>query len=93
VLRLGRDPVRKLGPTDRLVAPARLAEQAGVIPRALAQAIAAALSFDPPGDPIAAGMRRQIAERGIDATLSEVCQIAPDEPLADLIKQQARTPV
>ena len=86
VLRLGRDPVRKLGPTDRLVAPARLAEQAGVVPHALAQAIAAALSFDPPGDPIAADLQRQIAERGIGAALSEVCQIAPDEPLADLIK-------
>jgi mannitol-1-phosphate 5-dehydrogenase len=30
VFRLGRDPVRKIGPTDRLVAPARLAEAAGV---------------------------------------------------------------
>jgi len=92
VLRLGRDPVRKLGPTDRLVAPARLAEQADVVPRALAQTIAAALRFDPPGDPVAAGLQQQLAERGLDAVLSEVCQIAPDEPLADLIKQQARDP-
>lgn len=92
VLRLGRDPVRKLGPTDRLVAPARLAEQAGVAPRALAQTIAAALSFDPADDPIAVDLQRQLAERGLGTVLSEVCGIAPGEPLADLIRQEFRSP-
>ena len=46
VSRVGRDPRRKLGPEDRLVGAARLAEQAGVSPRRLALAAAAAICFD-----------------------------------------------
>lgn len=87
ILRLGRDPARKLGPTDRLVAPARLAERAGVTPHALCQAIADALHFDPPDDPLALELQKQLAERGLDAVLADVCRIDPQEPLANLIRQ------
>jgi mannitol-1-phosphate 5-dehydrogenase len=88
IFRLGRDPVRKLGPTDRLVAPARLAEEAGVRPIALAHAIAAALRFDPPEDPIALDLQERLARDGLDRVLAEVCQIQADEELAELIRQQ-----
>jgi mannitol-1-phosphate 5-dehydrogenase len=87
LFRLGRDPVRKLGPTDRLVAPARLAERAGVPPTALSMGIAAALRFDPPRDPIAAALQRRLATEGIDAVLDDVCHIQPHEPLAALVRQ------
>lgn len=86
VFRLGRDPIRKLSPDDRLVAPARLAEAAGVLPRALAQAIAAALRFDPAEDPIALELRQRLSEEGIDGVLASICQIQADEPLAALIR-------
>ena len=87
VYRLGRDPVRKLGPTDRLVAPARLVAASGVVPAALARAIAAALRFDPPEDPIATALQDRLATEGIDAVLADVCQIAAHESLAVLIRQ------
>ena len=87
IYRLGRDPVRKLGPTDRLVAPARLAEAAGVEPQALARAIAAALCFDPPEDAVAMRLQERLAEEGIDAVLADVCAIAPGEDLARLIRE------
>ncbi len=86
ILRLGRDPVRKLGPSDRLVAPARLAEQAGTVPRALSRAIAAAFHFDPPGDPIAVDLQQRLASQGIETVLAEVCQIAAHEALGQLIR-------
>jgi mannitol-1-phosphate 5-dehydrogenase len=86
VFRLGRDPVRKLAPADRLVAPARLAEAAGVPPRALAEVIAAALCFDPPEDPVAVELQVRLAEKGVDAVLAEVCQIQRTEPLAASIR-------
>ncbi len=87
ILRLGRDPARKLAPTDRLVAPARLAEQAGITPYALTRTIAAALHFDPPDDPLALDLQKRLAEQGLDAVLANICQIHPDEPLAALIRR------
>jgi mannitol-1-phosphate 5-dehydrogenase len=45
VLRVGRDPARKLGREDRLVGAARLAAEAGVRPRRLALVAAAAMCF------------------------------------------------
>lgn len=86
LLRLGRDPIRKLGPTDRLVAPARLAERAGVTPHALSRAIAAALCFDPPEDSLAVELQRRLDQEGLDAVLADVCHIQPEERLADLIR-------
>lgn len=87
IFRLGRDPIRKLGPTDRLVAPARLAEAAGLTPKALARVIAAALRFDPPQDPIAVTLQQRLASEGLDAVLADVSRIAPHEPLASLIRR------
>jgi|tagenome__1003787_1003787.scaffolds.fasta_scaffold20972121_3 mannitol-1-phosphate 5-dehydrogenase len=45
VSRVGRDPLRKLGPEDRLLGAARLAAEAGVRPRRLALVAAAAMCF------------------------------------------------
>lgn len=86
VLRLGRDPLRKLGPNDRLVGAARLAERAGVAPRALAHAIAAAYRFDDARDPLAVALQARLAAEGFDAVLAAVSGIQPDEPLAGLIR-------
>ncbi len=87
IYRLGRDPIRKLGPTDRLVAPARLAGAAGVEPQALARAIAAALCFDAPADAVAMRLQERLAEEGIDAVLADVSSVEPGEELARLIRE------
>jgi mannitol-1-phosphate 5-dehydrogenase len=86
VLRLGRDPLRKLGPDDRLIGAARLAERAGVTPDALSRAIAAAYHFDDPRDPLAAILQERLAIEGFDAVLAAVSGIQPDEPLAALVR-------
>jgi mannitol-1-phosphate 5-dehydrogenase len=86
VYRLGRDPIRKLQPDDRLIAPARLAEEAGVTPRALARTIAAALRFDPLQDAVAVRLQERLADEGLNAVLADVCAIDPGEELAQLIR-------
>jgi mannitol-1-phosphate 5-dehydrogenase len=85
VLRLGRDPLRKLGPDDRLIGAARLAERAGVTPDALSRAIAAAYRFDDPRDPLTVALQERLATEGFDAVLAAVSGIQPDEPLAALV--------
>jgi mannitol-1-phosphate 5-dehydrogenase len=97
ILRLGRDPLRKLTPTDRLVGAARLAEAAGVPPVNLAWAIAAALAFDAPDDPLAVELQQRIAAQSVGAVMQQVCEIAPDEPLGraileryHLVREEAR---
>lgn len=90
VFRLGRDPVRKLSPEDRLVGAARLAEQAGVEPRGIARAIAAGYRFDPPEDPIAVELQQRINQNGFDQVLLEVSGISPEEPLAGWTRQYYR---
>ena len=87
IFRLGRDPVRKLAAHDRLVGAARLAEKAGVTPRALSLGIAAGLRFHPEGDPVALELQKRIQTEGLDAVLASVSEIQPQENLAELVRE------
>jgi mannitol-1-phosphate 5-dehydrogenase len=84
--RLGRDPLRKLAPNDRLVGAARLCESQGVRPVALPVVIGEALRFDSEEDPSAIELQRRIQNDGIVAVMREVCGIQPQEPLAARVK-------
>jgi len=95
VARVGRDPVRKLAPGDRLVGAARLAMKYGVRPEALAEGIAAAMSFDVPGDPSAGRLRDILAAGGPERVLAEICgvdgSVGADAELFDLVVQARLT--
>jgi mannitol-1-phosphate 5-dehydrogenase len=83
-----RDPLRKLGRYDRLIGPACLALEYGIKPWDLALAIAAALRYDNPEDPAAVKLQAMLAQQGLDAVLTTVCEIDPQGELAGLIKQR-----
>ena len=85
VFRLARDPIRKLGSSDRLVGAARVAETSGELPAHLAWGIAAALLFDHPDDPVAQDLQQRLAEQGAPAVLQDVAGIRPDEALGTCI--------
>jgi mannitol-1-phosphate 5-dehydrogenase len=85
ILRLGRDPVRKLARSDRLVGAALNALAQGVTPIHLVTGIAAGLQFAHPDDPVAQQVQAQLREQGIERVLAEVCGLAPDEPLTEMI--------
>lgn len=70
VLRVARDPVRKIQPSDRLVGAARSCEQENIIPVYLSFAIALALSF---------------MDEDPQTLMENVCKIKKDEPLAQYI--------
>lgn len=87
VARVGRDPLRKLAPDDRLVGGALLALTHGILPRHYAAAIAAALRFQVEGDPSSERLEALVRDREIAAVLADVCGLAPDDPLVRLIME------
>jgi mannitol-1-phosphate 5-dehydrogenase len=91
VVRLARDPLRKLGPKDRLVGAARLVEKAKVTPDALSIAIAAAYHYDNADDPLAVELQRRIAAEGIEAVMADVSGIQAGEPLGKLVLEKYLT--
>jgi len=88
VARVGRDPIRKLGPNDRLVGSAKLAVEYGITPKNVCLATAAALMFDNPDDPAAMELQRMTREEGSYKVFEIVCGIEPDSELAGLIWEQ-----
>ncbi|MFF2291172.1 mannitol-1-phosphate 5-dehydrogenase [Peribacillus butanolivorans] len=72
VNRVGRSPLRKLGPNDRLVRPAVEAKKAGLSYKHLAKAIAAALLFDYNEDEEAVKLQAMVKENGVPFVLKEV---------------------
>lgn len=88
IFRLARDPIRKLGSTDRLVGGARLALKHGIEPDALSWGIAAGLAFDDPGDPQASRLQEMLREGGLDTILAQVCGLDPAGPLAGMVRER-----
>jgi mannitol-1-phosphate 5-dehydrogenase len=85
VVRVGRDPLRKLRREDRLVGGALLAMEHGVEPRQIAAGIAAALRFDVPGDRSAIELQRRLQADGAPGVIREVCGLPPEHPLTRLV--------
>jgi len=87
VVRVGRDPLRKLGPEDRLVKPVIRAVKIGIFPKNLCKCIAYGLVFDPAEDLSAKKMQYLIRNKGLEKSLVEITGISPDEPVGkEIIK-------
>ncbi|MCR4416028.1 MAG: hypothetical protein NUV77_26730 [Thermoguttaceae bacterium] len=82
ILRVVRDPIRKLSPRERLVAPANLAVQYGLPRQWIVRGIVAALRYQHPGDPQSVALARQLARDGLPRVLKTVCELDPTGPLA-----------
>ncbi|WP_416435187.1 mannitol-1-phosphate 5-dehydrogenase [Priestia megaterium] len=88
VTRVGRSPIRKLGPQDRLIRPAVEAKKAGLSYAHLAKAIAAALLFDTQEDQEAQELQGMIKNHGVEYVLKEVSQLHQDDALTKEIIHQ-----
>lgn len=85
VLRVGREPIRKLSPGDRLIKPLVTAASYGLPVDHLVYGAAAALYFNCPGDPQSDELRAKIEARGAGAALTEYSGLEPDTLLHDRI--------
>lgn len=78
VSRVGRSPIRKLSPNDRLVSPALQAYDRGLSYKALTRSMAGALLFQAADDPEAVELQAAIAELGVEAALAKYTGLAAD---------------
>ena len=89
VTRVGRSPIRKLGPEDRLVSPAKQYEQLlGKAPVYLAKGIAAALHFDYQEDKEAVELQESIKNDGLEATIEKYTKLEKGSALHTLIVEK-----
>ena len=79
--RVGREPLRKLAPNDRLILPMLTARGFGLPYDKLLLAIGAALHFDNPADPQSVEMLAAIATEGVAATVVKYTGLAADDPV------------
>ena len=86
--RNARDPIRKLGPDDRLVGSARLVLEYGIMPENLCIAIAAAIFYCNDGDEFAVKLKEIREKEGIDAVLRDVCKLDPCGTIGMLVKEK-----
>lgn len=85
VTRVGRDPLRKLSPEDRLIGGARFCLGEGVFPENVACGCAAALLYDFPEDEEARKLQEMLRREGVGAVLERVCGVSQGEPLGERI--------
>jgi mannitol-1-phosphate 5-dehydrogenase len=88
VYRVGREPLRKLGPNDRFVGAAKLVLENGGTPEYIAEGMSAALMYDYPKDPEAVKLVELIKEKGVTGVLQEISKLDINSDLAKLILQK-----
>jgi len=79
--RVGREPIRKLAPNDRLILPMLTAKKYGLPYDNLIVSIAAALHFNNPDDPQSVELQANIAKEGLEASIVKYTGIEPTDPL------------
>ena len=88
VLRVVRDPLRKLSRAERLVAPAELAVQYGLPCRELARAMAAALHYYHADDSQSVEMRARLETQGPEGAIPSILGLGDDHPLVALVVEE-----
>jgi mannitol-1-phosphate 5-dehydrogenase len=87
VVRVARDPRRKLAADDRLIGPAGACLAAGIRPEALARVIAAALAYGEMSDRQASSLRRELEFLEPEEVLSGVSTLDRNDELTRLVCQ------
>lgn len=87
VKRVGREPLRKLSDTDRLVKPMMTAREYGIETPNLIKGIAAALHYKNNDDKQANELQEMIENSGIEETIKKVTNIKDDKLISDIVRE------
>lgn len=91
VSRVGREPIRKLSPNDRLVMPTTTALQYGLPVDNLILGIGAALHYNNPEDKQSVELMEKLKEKGLQEAMTEISGIAKDSPEMESILKAYET--
>jgi mannitol-1-phosphate 5-dehydrogenase len=81
--RVGRQPLRKLSRSERLIGPAAELAERGIRPQHLLATVEAALSFDVPDDPQSVELQQLLRTLTAAEVTERVCGLTPADPLYD----------
>ena len=87
VTRVGREPLRKLSPSDRLIKPWTTAAGYGLPVGHLITGVGAALRYDNPEDKQSVELQAKIAEKGVRAAAAEVTGLANEGLLEAIVAE------
>jgi mannitol-1-phosphate 5-dehydrogenase len=79
--RVGRQPLRKLSRSERLIGPAAELADRGIRPQHLLATVEAALSFDVPDDPESVELQQLLRTLTAEAATERICGLTPADPL------------
>ncbi|PSJ46315.1 mannitol-1-phosphate 5-dehydrogenase [Zobellella endophytica] len=88
--RVGRQPIRKLGPGDRLIKPLLGTLEYGIDNANLLKGIAAAFCYRNEDDPQAVELQQRLATEGLKATLAHYTGLDADSDVAEKIAARYR---
>lgn len=91
VLRVGRDPIRKLDKNDRLTGAALYCVSYGTEPNSIIKGIASCLRYNDGKDKEAAKLQQMIKNKGLEATIEQICGLERCTYLFDNIVNQYHT--
>jgi len=85
--RVGRQPLRKLSRSERLIGPAAELAERGIRPEHLLATVAAALSFDVPDDPESVDLQHLLRTLSAAEATERITGLKPADPLyADVLE-------
>lgn len=88
IVRVSREPIRKISPNDRIMGPAYLCEQYGLENRHLLKGVACALKFTNPEDAQAVELRDYIAHNGVGAAICKYTGLKENSRMYNVILEE-----
>lgn len=90
VVRVAREPIRKLSPQDRIIAPMKYAHSLGIATPAYYTGIASVLLYNNPDDLQSQQIQRDTALLGVPGTLEKICGIPCESEISQAITAECK---
>lgn len=88
VIRVAREPIRKLSPNDRIIAPLNHAREYGIDTPSYYTGIASVLLYNNPEDAQSDQLQKLISNAGLEVALSTVCSLNRSDPSVEKIRSE-----